>query len=49
MDEKELKNLLIGSREIFDAKGDKKAVGDEKFTSRFAFASLVATEEIRKI
>ena len=26
----------------------KKAVGDEKFTSRFAFASLVATEEIRK-
>ena len=49
MDEQELKNLLIGSREIFNAKGDKKkAVGDEKFTSRFAFASLVATQEISK-
>ena len=49
MDEKELKNLLKGSREIFNAKGDKKkAVGDEKLTSRFAFASLVATQEISK-
>ncbi len=49
MDEEELKMLLKGSREIFDARGDtKKAVGDEKYTSRFAFASLVATEEIKK-
>ena len=49
MDEEELKMLLKGSKEIFDARGDtKKAVGDEKHTSRFAFASLVATEEIKK-
>ena len=49
MDEDELKMLLKGSREIFEARGDiKKAVGDEKYTSRFAFASLVATEEIKK-
>jgi len=49
MDEVELKTLIIGSRIIFDARGNKKkAVGDEKSTSKFAFASLVATEEIRK-
>jgi N-acetylneuraminate synthase len=49
MDENEFKILLKGSREIFDARGDtKKPVGDEKLTSRFAFASLVATKEISK-
>ena len=49
MDEEEFKMLIKGSREIFDARGyEKKAVGDEKSTSRFAFASLVATEEIKK-
>jgi sialic acid synthase SpsE len=41
--------LITGSRIIFDSRGNKKkAVGDEKSTSKFAFASLVATEEIRK-
>jgi N-acetylneuraminate synthase len=49
MDEAELKTLITGSRIIFDSRGNKKkAVGDEKSTSKFAFASLVATEEIRK-
>ena len=49
MDEEEFKMLIKGSREIFDARGyEKKVVGDEKSTSRFAFASLVATEEIKK-
>jgi N-acetylneuraminate synthase len=49
MDEEEFKMLIKGSKEIFDAKGDKKkAVGDEKSTSKFAFASLVATEEIQR-
>lgn len=49
MDINEFKMLLKGSKDIFDARGnEKKAVGDEKYTSRFAFASLVATEEIKK-
>lgn len=49
MDTKELKILIKGSKEIFYAKGDdKEAVKGEKSTLKFAFASLVATEEIPK-
>lgn len=49
MDTEELKTLIEGSRILFDCRGNqKKAVGDEKSISKFAFASLVATEEIKK-
>ena len=49
MDAEELKTLIKGSKIIFETKGNqKKSVGDEKSTSQFAFASLVATEEIKK-
>ncbi len=49
MDPNELINLIKGSKEIFKAKGyGKKAVIGEKSTLKFAFASLVATEEIPK-
>ena len=49
MDPDELKTLIKGSNEIFKARGfGKKAVKGEKSTLKFAFASLVATEEIKK-
>ena len=49
MDQKELSDLLIGSNEIFKAKGSiKKAVNAEKSTIKFAFASVVSTKQILK-
>lgn len=49
MDPNELKTLIKGSNEIFKAKGSgKKAVKGENSTLKFAFASVVATEEIKK-
>lgn len=47
MDSKELKELIYGSIEIFKARGKYKGpVKEEKSTINFAFASLVATEDI---
>tara|TARA_B100000427_G_scaffold327233_1_gene337523 strand:+ start:6115 stop:7158 length:1044 start_codon:yes stop_codon:yes gene_type:complete len=47
MDKNELKELILGSTEIFKAKGDFKGpVKEEKSTINFAFASIVATENI---
>ena len=49
MDPLELKTLIKGSKEIFNARGyEKKAVKGENSTLKFAFASLVATKEIPK-
>tara|TARA_Y100000816_G_C26093864_1_gene578477 strand:- start:1189 stop:2229 length:1041 start_codon:yes stop_codon:yes gene_type:complete len=49
MDPDELKILIRGSNEIFKAKGfGKKAVKGENSTIKFAFASVVATKEIKK-
>jgi len=49
MDPDELKTLIKGSNEIFKARGfEKKAVKGENSTLKFAFASVVATEEIKK-
>ncbi len=49
MDPDELKILIRGSNEIFKAKGfGKKAVKGENSTLKFAFASVVATKEIKK-
>ena len=49
MDPNELKTLIKGSNEIFKAKGaGKKAIKGENSTLKFAFASVVATKEIKK-
>lgn len=49
MDGKELRLLLKASNEIFLAKGNYKGpVKEEKSTINFAFASLVATTDIKK-
>lgn len=49
MDEKELKILIQGSKEIFKSQGlMKRAVKEEKSTINFAFASLVSTDDIEK-
>lgn len=49
MDEKELKILIQGSKEIFKSQGlMKRAVKEEKSTINFAFASLVSTDDIKK-
>jgi N-acetylneuraminate synthase len=48
MDPKELRNLIKGSKEIFEARGGsiKKPAKKENSTIKFAFASLVATRDI---
>ena len=49
MDGNELRLLLKASNEIFLAKGNYKGpVKEEKSTINFAFASLVATKNIKK-
>tara|TARA_A100001011_G_scaffold283866_1_gene294275 strand:+ start:420 stop:1460 length:1041 start_codon:yes stop_codon:yes gene_type:complete len=49
MDPYELKLLIKGSKEIYLSRGsEKKAVKGEESTLKFAFASIVATEEIKK-
>tara|TARA_Y100000590_G_scaffold256811_1_gene288415 strand:+ start:8319 stop:9350 length:1032 start_codon:yes stop_codon:yes gene_type:complete len=49
MDGYELKQLINGVNEIFEARGSiKKAVKEEISTMKFAFASVVATREIKK-
>ena len=49
MDGYELKQLINGVNEIFEARGTiKKAVKEEISTMKFAFASVVATREIKK-
>lgn len=48
MDYNELKQLIEGSKIIFNSLGSgKRIVGDEQSTARFAFASIVAREEIK--
>lgn len=49
MNENELKDLIIGSKEIFDSKGGKKKpLSKEKVTIDFAFASVVSRTKISK-
>jgi N-acetylneuraminate synthase len=49
MDPQELKNLILGSKEIFLARGGtKKPLKQEIVTMNFAFASVVATKNILK-
>ena len=47
MDETDLKNLIKGSREIFQARGGiKKPLKEEKKTIAFAFPSVVALKDL---
>ena len=49
MDTSELKQLLEGSKKIFEAKGgDKKPIKEERKTIAFAFQSVVSTANILK-
>jgi len=49
MDEYELQQLIFGSKEIWKMRGGKKeAAAEEKVTSDFAFATVVAIENIKK-
>jgi len=49
MDARDLKNLIEGSKIIFSARGiKKKIIKEESDTANFAFASVVATSEIKK-
>ncbi len=49
IDEKQLKELIIGSKKVFSAlPGSKKPVKQEKNTMKFAFASVVAIKNIKK-
>ncbi len=49
MDTSELKQLLEGSKKIFEAKGGgKKPIKEERKTIAFAFQSVVSTENILK-
>jgi N-acetylneuraminate synthase len=49
MDPESLKELLEGSRAIFDARGNEKnPLAEEKKTIDFAFASVVATRDIQQ-
>jgi N-acetylneuraminate synthase len=49
MDPKDLKELILGSNAIFNARGGiKKPLPEEKKTIAFAFASVVSTKEIKK-
>jgi sialic acid synthase SpsE len=47
MDEKELGELIRGSKEIFECRGGSKVAADEEaVTIRFAFATMVAIQDI---
>ena len=46
MDYNELKQLIKGSKSIFRSLGKGKIISDEKSTAKFAFASVVAKEQI---
>ena len=49
MDQKELKELIRGSKIIFESKkGQKKPLKEEAKTIAFAFASVAATKNIKK-
>ena len=49
MDPIELKELLIGTDEIFKMRGGKKEPAkEEQVTINFAFATVVATKNIKK-
>ncbi len=49
IDQNELKELIKGAEEIFQARGgEKKALSSEKKTINFAFASIVSTRNIKK-
>ena len=49
MDEKDCKELIIGSEIIFKQRGGQKVpVDEEKDTANFAFASVVSIKKIRK-
>ncbi len=49
MDPAELRELIDGSKTIFEARGGKKApLAEEKKTIAFAFASVVSTKKIKK-
>ena len=49
MDPKELKELINGSKIIFEARGGKKEpLPEERKTIAFAFASVVSTKKIKK-
>ena len=45
MDPKDLKDLIKGSRIIFDLRGDKKPLKEEYKTIKFAYSSVVSTKE----
>ncbi len=48
IDKKQLKDLIVGSREIyFSLPGNKKPVKEEKKTANFAFASVVSNSYIK--
>ena len=47
MDTKELKQLIEGSKKIFDSRGGKKSpIKEEAKTIAFAFQSVVSTKDI---
>ncbi len=49
MDKNELKEMIVGSKLIFSSlKGTKRALKEETKTINFAFASIVATKNIKK-
>ncbi|MBC70006.1 N-acetylneuraminate synthase family protein [Acinetobacter sp.] len=49
MDKEELKELILGAKTIFEARGDHKGpILEENKTIEFAFHSVVAIEEIKK-
>ena len=49
MDQKQLKELIEDSKKIFQSlKGDKKILAKEKSVAKFAFASVVAIDDIKK-
>jgi sialic acid synthase SpsE len=49
IDPLELKNLILGSKAIFQSlKGEKKILAEEKPTINFAYACVVAIKEIKK-
>ncbi len=48
-DEKELKDLIIGSKEIFSMRGgNKEELEEEQVTRDFAYATVVAVKSIKK-
>ena len=49
MDKRELSQLIVGSKLIFSSlTGSKKALKQESKTIKFAFASIIATQDIKK-